>query len=331
LRKAINRLEQGMDPLPPTVTLSDFIAQRWAPHLRLNGHVRARTLDGYERLLRNWVTPRIGGVRLVQVMPLHVQSVLDAMVEAGRAPRTVSSARAAMSSVFTLAVRWGIITVNPVRAAQAPTACEPNLTIPTPKQLMGLVEAARGTKWEIPVLLSATTGARRGEVLGLRWRCVDLDRGRIRIVEAMQRQPDGALSFVPPKTARAVREVPLPNFVSERLRAHRAAQGERRLALGSHWHDHDLVCESGDGSPLNPDNYTYGFGVIAEVVGLDNVRLHDLRHGVATALANSGTPAVVTSRMLGHASVAFTLSTYTHVDDEQIDRAAKGLEQAFGS
>jgi integrase len=288
-------------------------------------------LDGYERLLRNWVLDRIGGVRLVHVTPLHVQSVLDAMVEAGRAPRTVSSARAAMSSVFTLAVRWGVIIVNPVRAARAPTPGEPDLTIPTPRQLMELVDAARGTSWEIPVLLSATTGARRGEVLGLRWWNVDLDRRRIRIVEALQRQPGGELSFVPPKTARAVREVPLPGFVSERLRTYRVYQGKRRLALGYSWHDHDLVCERGDGSPLNPDNYTYGFGSIAEHTGLAKVRLHDLRHGVATALANSGTPAVVTSKMLGHASVAFTLATYTHVDDEQIDRAARGLERAFGN
>src|SRR5215211_4042588 len=84
LRNALNRLEHGIDPLPPSITLAAFIVTRWAPHLRLNGRVRPRTLDGYERLLRNWVIPRIGGVRLAHVMPLHAQSVLDAMVETGR-------------------------------------------------------------------------------------------------------------------------------------------------------------------------------------------------------------------------------------------------------
>lgn len=101
--------------------------------------------------------------------------------------------------------------------------------------------------------------------------------------------------------------------------------------LGRGWADCNLVCELGDGSPVNPDRYTYGFRQIAKTAGLAEVRLHDLRHGVATALANSGTPGVVTSKMLGHASVAFTLGTYTHVDDEQIERAAQGLEQAFSA
>src|SRR5262249_26669151 len=199
------------------------------------------------------------------------------------------------------------------------------LVVPNAHQLVRLIDAARDTKWEVPVLLSATTGARRGEVLALRWQNVDLERGRVGVRDALQRPPGGELRFVPPKTARAVRDSPLAAVAIERLRVHRVEQNRRRLALGLGWNDHDLVSEAGDGSPLDPDNYTYGFSRIAIRAGLPGVRLHDLRHGVATALANSGTPGVVTSKMLGHASVAFTLATYTHVDDEQIERAAPGL------
>jgi integrase len=85
-----------------------------------------------------------------------------------------------------------------------------------------------------------------------------------------------------------------------------------------------------DGGPLDPDGFTHGFGRIAKAAGVDGVRLHDRRHGVATALAKAGTPAYVTSKVLGHSSVHFTANTYQHADEETVDRALAGLEQAFG-
>jgi integrase len=92
-------------------------------------------------------------------------------------------------------------------------------------------------------------------------------------------------TFAPPKTKSAVRTVPIPAFAVERLKAHKAAQNARRLGLGADWHDLDLVCEHGDGSPISPGAFTHGLGRLAERAGLGEVRLHDLRHGVATALA----------------------------------------------
>ena len=117
----------------------------------------------------------------------------------------------------------------------------------------------------------------------------------------------------------------------ERLRQYRTDQAERRLALGAGWHDLDLVCERGEGAPLDPSSFTHGFARIAENGGLADLRLHGCRHGVATALAKSGTPAYVTSKVLGHSSVHFTANVYQHADDESIDRALAGLEEAFNS
>lgn len=90
------------------------------------------------------------------------------------------------------------------------------------------------------------------------------------------------------------------------------------------------MCERGDGAPCDPDSLTHGFARIAKAAGLDGVRLHDLRHGVATALAKAGTPAYVTSKVLGHSSVHFTANAYQHADEETVDRALAGLEEAFG-
>lgn len=326
LRRALGALDSGLDPFPERVTLREFVHDRWVPHLRTQGKPRESTWTRYVELLDRWVLPDLGNLDVTKVGPRHVQAVLDRVVEAGKAPRTVAHVRAALSAACAQAMRWQLIPVNPTRATQTPTAPRPDLCIPTVDELMVLIDAAVGTPWEVPILLAATTGARRAEVLGIRWANADLDSGRIRITETLT----DAGTFAQPKTKNAIRTVPIRPFVVERLRTHRAAQAKRRLALGAAWLDLDLVCEQGDGQPISPGSFTHGFARLAERVGLGDVRLHDLRHGVATALAAAGASPLATSRMLGHASVAFTQDTYTHVDDEMVDRAAEGLAAAFG-
>jgi integrase len=182
------------------------------------------------------------------------------------------------------AVAWGLVTTNPAQAVRPPKPDRPRLEVPTAEQLLQLVGAAEGTSWEIPLLLAATTGARRGEVLAVRWADVDLDAGRLRITRALQRV-GAELVVVDPKTPRARRQISLPTFALERLRRHRREQAERRLLVGPGWADLDLICDRGDGRPLQPDSWTGAFKRIAASAGLPAaMRLHDVRHGYATAL-----------------------------------------------
>jgi integrase len=110
------------------------------------------------------------------------------------------------------------------------------------------------------------------------------------------------------------------------LREHRAEQARQRLAAGPAYEDQDLVIANELGAPVDPDSLTHAFGKIAKRVGLDGVRLHDLRHFVATGLAASGLGAHETSKTLGHASVAFTLNTYTHPDQASFERTRDAFE-----
>lgn len=329
-RKALGILDDGGDPFPKEITLREFVESAWLPHLAANDKPRASTRDGYERLLSRWVLPEIGGLRLDRITPAHCQAVLNKMIEAGKAPRTIRHTRAALSSAFTQALRWRLVQVNPVKATTAPTAQPAELRIPTIAEVRVLIDAARETPWGIPTLIAGTTGARPSEALAVRWANVDLDAGRVRIVDTIVDTPEG-LAFAPPKTKQSVRQVPIPAFAVERLRIHKADQARRRLVLGKDWHDHDLVCDHGDGRPLDPMSFTHAFARIADEVGLGKVRLHDLRHAIGTSLAKSGTPLTVTSRLLGHTSTAFTAQTYQHADEEMIERAARGLEDAFGA
>ena len=114
LRRALGRLDVGDDPLPDKITLEAF-AERWLAHMAVQDHPRPRGRAEYERHVRGYVLPMIGGLELRKIRPAHCQAVLDAYSE-GRAPRSVAQLRAAMSSLFTTALRWTLVTANPVRA-----------------------------------------------------------------------------------------------------------------------------------------------------------------------------------------------------------------------
>ena len=330
LRTRLRLIDEGEDAFPEEISVEAFVLERWLPHLETQGRLRAGTIRNYRQLMRDHILPSLGRMQLTKVRPGHVQAVLDEMTRKGRAGRTVSHARAAMSSAFTAAVRWQLVAINPVRASEAPAKKVLDLHVPTAAELVTLMNAARGTIWEVPMMLAATTGARRGEVAGLRWGNVDLERGRVRIVEALQRV-NGELFYAPPKTPRAVRSIPIPGWVAEALRRHRAEQAQRLLAIGIRVTDEHPVADRGDGEPLDPSTFTHAVSRIAAGAGLDGVRLHDLRHAVATILAASGSSPAITSKMLGHASIAFTLQAYTHPDEEELARAAAALERALGS
>ena len=133
-----------------------------------------------------------------------------------------------------------------------------------------------------------------------------------------------------PKTDRAGREVALPVAAVAGLRRFRQEQATRRLALGPGWAALDLVCERGDGRPLDPDAFTHAFKRLATRVGLDpQMRLHDTRHGVATTLLGKGVHPAIASAVLGHASPAFTMSCYQHVLDGMTATAATALGEAL--
>ena len=145
-----------------------------------------------------------------------------------------------------------MIDVNRVAGVRLAKAERPHLQVPTADQLVALIAEARGMQWAVPLLLAATTGMRRSEVLALRWADVDLDADRIRVVASLQWvRVDGAarLEFFDGKTDRGRRPIALPALAVVRLRKWRVDQAERRLRLGPSWSDYDLVGERGDGRP----------------------------------------------------------------------------------
>jgi hypothetical protein len=153
---------------------------------------------------------------------------------------------------------------------------------------------------------------RRGEVTGLRWVDVDLDAGRI-----SPRRPRVVVNYrvviSEPKTAKGRRSLALDLATVAALRDHRRRQLEQRLAVGPRWQDSDLVFTWPDGRPIHPQRFSNWFEQHTRAAGLPRIRLHDVRHSYATAALAAGIPAKVVSERLGHATIAITMDTYSHV------------------
>jgi integrase len=170
-------------------------------------------------------------------------------------------------------------------------------------------------------LLLATLGLRRGELLGLRWLDVDLTSGRIAIRQTLV-MVDGKPAMAEPKTAKGRRSLTLAPQVLEAVRSHRAHQAAERLSWGADYTDSGLVITTEDGRPMHPESLSGLFVRQATRAGLPQIRLHDLRHSVASILLAQGVHPKVVSEQLGHATIALTLDTYSHVIPSLQEEAA---------
>lgn len=152
----------------------------------------------------------------------------------------------------------------------------------------------------------------RSEVLGLRWRDVDFDAGVLHIRQGLHWSA-GALEFLPPKTRRSARTLPLPNLCVEALRRHRQRMTEERDACLHPWPVNDLVFVTTIGTPVDPNNFSRRFVTWCIAAGVPRVRLHDLRHTCVSLLLSLGVNPRVVMEIVGHAALEMTMNVYGHV------------------
>jgi len=137
------------------------------------------------------------------------------------------------------------------------------------------------------------------------------------------------------KTARSRREVPIDSWALSQLREHRKTQSEHALLLGPGWNRAepflDLICERGDGGPIDPDNFYSAFKRFGRQAGLDpRTRLHDVRHRFGQTLTEKGVPLVAASAVMGHSGTAFTANVYLHYSPRLAEMVTDALAQAYG-
>lgn len=313
------------------MTVGDLLDRFLEDHARPN--LAPATAHGYADLAENQVKPLIGRVLLAKLGPAHVlrfKAGLRATTRLDTAHRSEVIATRTQRAAFRLlhtalahAVVWRLIPANPAAGIPAPRMTNAEMRPFTAEQAAAVVAALADETpdWRALFSLALETGMRLGELCGLRWEDVTLDRRTVRVAQTIG-YVKGAGSTEPgmrgrvtkaPKTAAGLRTLPIAPELVEVLRTHRADQNARRLKAGEMWRDLDLVFPGAFGRPLDDSTIRARWSVICARAKVPTIRLHDIRHTTATLLLLAGVNVKVVSERLGHATVAITMAVYSHV------------------
>jgi integrase len=326
LRAAQRALDDGLPVPSEQETVATFFTA-WLAGARST--LRLSTWTTYEQYVRLHLLPTLGRVRVARLRPQQLQLLYQERLAAGLSPLTVRHLHAIVHRGLGQAVRWGVAGRNVADLVDPPRQRRYTLDVLTAAEVVALLDVARGDRLEALYVLAVTTGMRRGELLALRWRDVDLDRGVLAVTGSLQRV-GGQLVIGEPKTASSRRRVVLAQAAVRALRSHRLLQAKQRLGA-LHWEDHDLVFTNEIGRPTEPGNLLRrSFWPLLERAGLRRVRFHDLRHTAATLLLSRGVHAKVASEMLGHSTIGITLDLYSHVSEAMQREAASAMDAILG-
>lgn len=318
LARLINSVETGSEVESTKQSLADY-TERWLKSCER--HLKPRTLQRYRELMTRHALPVIGGVELRKLRPLHIEKMLLHVRDKGLSERTALHVYRVLFTALEQAVKWQVVDRNVATSVVPPKPPKEPMEPPDPADITQLLETIRDTEVEIPTVIAIGTGMRLGEVLGLRWKDVDLEAGTARVMQTIQVDR----SFGTPKTHRSARPIGLPQFVTDALKAHRRHQNELRLVAGDAWRDLDLISCRPDGAPLDPRRVSRLFSAVAS--GLDlGYTFHGLRHAYASLMLLSGVDLKVISGLLGHSSIGITADLYLHVAERANQEAASKLD-----
>jgi integrase len=265
------------------------------------------------------IVPRLGGISLLGIGAAQLNAFYSDLLVAGRrdgrgglSPTTVHLIHATVHKALADGVRWGRLARNPADQSDPPRPAKSEMSVWRPDQVRTFIESVRGDRLFAAWLLAATTGMRRGELLGLRWSDLELDSG-VAVIRQIRTIARYEVITAGPKTDKGSRQVALDQATVAALRAHRVGQLEERLVVGSTYEESGLVFTQPDGSAIHPERFSRWFQQRCRGSGLPRVRLHDVRHSYVTALIAAGVPLKVVSQRVGHASPMVTMSIYQHV------------------
>jgi len=295
-----------------TTTLGELLA-RWLDHV--DGQLSPTTIREYRRLVRTMLEPDLGKLPLRRLTAQRVDAYYAVLTrERGLSPATIRHVHAVLRGALGQAVRWGWLPTNPAASASPPKLRRREIVPPAIADTRALLLAADDHDLDLGALLRVlvATGARRGEVCGLRWSDLDLRAGTAYICRSVASVGGGTV--VQDTKTHAARRIALDADTLEVIGRRR----ERAQALADVCHcelpdDAFVFTMRPDGSaPLHPDTVTKNFQRLCKGAGLSGVRLHDLRHMHATQLLAAGVPVRTVSGRLGHANAATTLNVYAH-------------------
>ncbi|CAN0416217.1 unnamed protein product, partial [Phaeothamnion confervicola] len=260
---------------PSKLTAREYIEKTWLPSMA--GQVRPTTLDSYTRIAKNHIIGKLGGSALQAIDEAAVAAFLGQLLTDGLKPKTVRNVAGVLSKLMRDAVHLKVLARNPAAEARLPQVAR---QAPRAWSIEGLTKFLRHVDDDRQAALwrfLALTGCRRGEALGLRWADVDVTAG-VATITNQRTIAGGKIVEGAPKTSAGARTISLDDGTVEALKRWRKQQNEDRLLMGAGWPATDLVFTHADGTGLWPQTVTRQFHDIAELLGLQQIGVHGLRH-----------------------------------------------------
>ncbi len=321
LKEECGRTAEKLKPDMPFGEWIDF----WYKYFS-SPKLRPTTQATYENRIYGHIIPSVGKIPLSKLTQNDLQQFYAKLKRTGRkvnvelkgtgvSDRMVRSCHALCRSSLEKAVEEGLITRNPSIGCKLPPKKNGEMKVLTQTEIVRLLNQAYDEGYYEMFLLELTTGMRRGEILGLKWRDLNLETGELNIKRQLTTK-----GISVPKTKSSIRTILLPPDMLDLLR-------EMKKTAKYDWIFPSPVKE---GEPRNPTAITKRFRIMLERARCKHVRFHDLRHTFATMALENGMDVKTLSAMIGHVSSETTLNIYSHVTDTMRAQAAVKIDREIG-
>lgn len=287
---------------PNEILFSEYMV-KWLDYIK--NYVKSNTYRTYEMYTIKHIVPyfRDKKIKLKDLKALHLEQYLSDKHNSGLSSRTVSHHKAIISNALNEAKREELIITNPVELIRrTPKVNKNTIKVLNPEECKTLLNGFRKTKLFIPVMLGLYFGFRRSEIIGLTWNNIDFENNKIIINQTVTQEIGGDEFCLTTKTDSSRRALPMPEYVYMELKAEK----ERKP-------NSVFVCTYDNGERMKANYLTKNFRKIADYIGFDKFRFHDLRHTSASNLLEAGHTPVEVQHWLGHSSAKTTLDIYSHI------------------
>jgi len=334
LVRILKSTEDGIYIEPNKTSVNEYLKE-WLK--TIESKVARKTHERYSEICDHYVKPHIGHLKLNKVQPTHINTFYSDLLISGRrdkksglSKRTVLHTHRVLRGALNRAVKWQILVRNPCDAVDPPKPDKKERLTFTTKETIELLEKAKGIPLHLPIMLAVTTGMRRGEIIGLRWKDINLESGNLSIRQVAEQTKKHGLHIKEPKTDKSTRMVSLPKMTTDALKQHKVEQSQIFLQLGKRLDSDSMVFDS----PLGlypPNKLTTDYMAFIKRNKFKHVTFHDLRHTHATHLLEQNIHPKIVSERLGHSTVSLTLDTYSHVMPNMQEGAANVTDKILQS
>ena len=335
MREIAVEVDQKTYKAPCKLTLGEWL-DIWKAEY--TGDVKPSTAYLYGRNIDQYIIPYLGAVKLEKLTPLQVQEFYNRLLKPDKeearplSAKTVRNVHGVLHKALEQAVQVGYIRSNPANACKPPRAAKAEIRPLDADQVSAFLKSLQGHPHEYLYQVTMFTGLRQGEVLGLTWDCLDMERGTLLVKQQLRReQKKGGKYYFSLTKNNKIRVLTLAPSVVRLFRLQKIRQNGMRAKAGELWQETNLIFTNEMGDRLSYRTVYDCFKRVMVKIGAPSTRFHDLRHTYAVMAIQSGDDIKTVQENLGHATAAFTLDVYGHVTAQMKQASADRMEKFIQS